>query len=104
MVKTKGWGNDSVSFLPLFILGSLGTVRTAAVIMSLWAVLTVSLISLCFFKAWNLSRYIAEAKVTGLPYVILPFHPFSASWALLRPVAVLFLCRCPARLTERWLP
>lgn len=100
----KGRGKKPVSFLSLFTLGFLGPVRTVEVIMSLWAVLAVSLLSLCFLQARSLSRYIAEARVTGLPYVILPFHPFSASWALVRPVAVLFLCRCPARLTERWLP
>ena len=105
VVTTSRWCTALVSLLGLHrqVL-DLDTTRKIDMIASIGTVFAVGLLSYCYIRIRSLFHYIADAKDTGLPYVILTVHVFGFSWALLRPVTVPVLCCLPGRLTEKWLP
>ena len=49
----------------------------------------------CFLQFQCFARYVAEAKLTGLLYVSVPFGCFRPFWTLLQPLFLPFLHRIP---------
>lgn len=61
---------------------------------------------IAYFLYWVhlLQRFVKEARLTGLPYVVAPFWLFSPLWAMLQPLLLPILTHLPEPWSQSWLP
>ena len=65
---------------------------------------SIAVLYFCFSLITGFRRNVAQAKRTGLPYVIVPVHITSVPWILLQPVCLPLLGSLPESWTRTWLP
>ena len=70
----------------------------------LLATLGLGVVLVLWYRVKSLRQKIHEARSTGLPYRVLPFHMLSVPWALSRRCLLPLLDCLPETWTEGWLP